>query len=263
MVLSYASIIISLHFQLCPSVTLRRTTSHPTDWNLHLLRPSLYPLLPPHPNTHKKTTFTPRVWAPLIIRRKHRPFFSFCLVTSLQYHTHFSPLTSHLVSHYKQALCQCGYYRLVSSARLPQAPWVFSFTQLGAEAAGEEEASPILCPRTAANAAYFLFSSVRTVYMQTPEGKKKRSPCQSVDFAHGDRRKLRQLPAPLLTPGLGVPAAEHDVPSGLCCLCQSHNSSNVHAVLNLVGLISDDDTLVWRPTSWRAGGRTATTLADD
>lgn len=173
MVLPYASIIISLHFQLCPSVTLRRTTSHPTDWNLRLLRPSLYPLLPPHPNTHKKTTFTPRVWAPLIIRRKHRPFFSFCLVTSLQYHTHFSPLTSHLVSHYKQALCQCGYYRLVSSARLPQAPWVFSFTQLGAEAAGEEEASPILCPRTAANAAYFLFSSVRTVYMQTPEGKKK------------------------------------------------------------------------------------------
>lgn len=68
--------------------------------------------------------------------------------------------------------------------------------------------------------------------------RKKNSICHSVDSVHADRRE----PHPPPTPGLGVLAAKHDVPSGLCCLCQSHNSSNVHAVLNLVGLISDDDT---------------------
>lgn len=50
------------------------------------------------------------------------PKSSYSFLSLLQYHTHFSPLTSHPALYYKQALCQCGYYRPVSSARLPLAP---------------------------------------------------------------------------------------------------------------------------------------------
>lgn len=118
---------------------------------------------PPPPSNTKKTTFTPRVWAPLIIRRKHRPF-SFCLVTSLQYHTHFSPLTSHPVSHYKQALCQCGYYRLVSSARLPLAPRVFRSRRRAPRQRAREE-KPL---------QYFVLANAASFYFHVRAQSKRR-----------------------------------------------------------------------------------------